>query len=206
MAQKGCIWLKLSVSGKTSHGAEPWQGINALEQGFGLLADLREELKREEHPVLGRSTLQITMAEGGIAPNMTPDRAKFLADIRIVPPLNEKEVLNRLECLMQKRCEVYNGGLAFVPEITNYRMPVETGPENQWLHRLKGFIGDDEGETGINYFTDASILLTAWPDSPALLFGPGEPQMCHKPNEYVEISKYLEAIRVMEKFCWYIAK
>ena len=112
---------------------------------------------------------------------MTPDRAKFLADIRIVPPLNEKEVLNRLECLMQKRCEVYNGGLAFVPEITNYRMPVETGPENQWLHRLKGFIGDDAGETGINYFTDASILLTAWPDSPALLFGPGEPQMCHKP-------------------------
>ena len=122
------------------------------------------------------------------------------------PEGSEKEVLNRLECLMQKRCEVYNGGLAFVPEITNYRMPVETGPENQWLHRLKGFIGDNAGETGINYFTDASILLTAWPDSPALLFGPGEPQMCHKPNEYVEISKYFEAIRVMEKFCWYIAK
>ena len=113
MAQKGCIWLKLSVSGKTSHGAEPWQGINALEQGFGLFADLREELMREEHPVLGRSTLQVTMAEGGIAPNMTPDRAQFLADIRIVPPLNEKEVLNRLECLIEKRCEVYNGGLSF---------------------------------------------------------------------------------------------
>ena len=67
-----------------------WQGINALEQGFGLFADLREELMREEHPVLGRSTLQVTMAEGGIAPNMTPDRAQFLADIRIVPPLNER--------------------------------------------------------------------------------------------------------------------
>lgn len=153
---------------------------------------------REEHPVLGRSTLQVTMAEGGIAPNMTPDRAQFLADIRIVPPLNEKEVLNRLKCLIEKRCDVYNGGLSFAPEISNYRMPVETGPKNQWLHRLKGFIGDDAGETGINYFTDASIFLTAWPDSPALLFGPGEPQMCHKPNEYVEISKYFEAIRVME--------
>lgn len=129
VAQKGCIWLKLSVSGKTSHGAEPWQGINALEQGFGLLADLREELMREEHPVLGRSTLQITMAEGGIAPNMTPDRAQFLADIRIVPPLNEKEVLNRLKCLIEKRCDVYNGGLSFAPEISNYRMPVETGPK-----------------------------------------------------------------------------
>lgn len=79
--------------------------------------------------MLGRSTLQITMAEGGIAPNMTPDRAQFLADIRIVPPLNEKEVLNRLKCLIEKRCDVYNGGLSFAPEISNYRMPVETGPK-----------------------------------------------------------------------------
>jgi succinyl-diaminopimelate desuccinylase len=206
VAQKGCIWLKLTVSGKTSHGAEPWQGINALEQGFGLLGDLREELQGEEHPVLGRSTLQITMAEGGIAPNMTPDRAQFLADIRIVPPLDKKKVLNRLEYLIEKRCEEYKGELLFVPEISNYRMPVETDSENQWLHKLKGLIGDEVREVGINYFTDASIFLTAWPDCPVLLFGPGEPQMCHKPNEYVEISKYFEAIQVMEKFCRHIAK
>ena len=45
-----------------------WQGINALEQGFGLLADLREELKREEHPVLGHSTLQITMRREELPP------------------------------------------------------------------------------------------------------------------------------------------
>lgn len=206
VAQKGCIWLKLSVSGKTSHGAEPWQGINALEQGFGLLADLREELQREEHPVLGRSTLQVTMADGGIAPNMTPDRAHFLADIRIVPPLNKEEVLKRLDSLMKERCGRFEGGLSFEPGIANYRMPVEICPENQWLHRLKGLIGENAGEIGINYFTDASILLTAWKDCPALLFGPGEPQMCHKPNEYVEISKYFEAVRIMEKFCGYIAK
>lgn len=200
VAQKGCIWLKLSVSGKTSHGAEPQQGINALEEGFLLLRDLREELLREEHPVLGRSTLQITMAEGGIAPNMTPDRAEFLADLRIVPPLDKEEVLRRLEVLMRQRCKVYGKGLSFKTETANDRMPVEIDSGNVWLHRLKGLIGDGAGEIGISYFTDASIFLTAWEGCPALLFGPGEPKLCHKPNEYVEISKYFEAICVMEKF------
>ena len=110
----------------------------------------------EEPPVLGRSTLQVPW-RGWNCTKYDSGQAQFLADIRIVPPLNEKEVLNRLECLIEKRCEVYNGGLSFTPEISNYRMPVETGPKNQWLHRLKGFIGDNAGETGINYFTDASI-------------------------------------------------
>lgn len=206
VAQKGCVWLNLTVSGKTSHGAEPHQGINALEQGFLLLVELREELQKEKHPVLGRSTLQITMAEGGIAPNMTPDRAEFLADLRIVPPLDKEEVLKRLDSLMKQRCKGYGEGLSFNPEIANYRMPVEIRPEDVWLHRLKELIGDEAGEIGINYFTDASILLTAWEGCPVLLFGPGEPKLCHKPNEYVEISKYFEAIRIMEKFCGYIAK
>ena len=128
VAQKGCIWLKLSVSGKTSHGAEPWQGINALEQGFGLLADLRGAYE-EEHPVLGRNTLQSYHGGGWNCTKYDSDRAAVLADIRIVPPLNEKEVLNRLECLIEKRCEVYNGGLSS-PEISNYRMPVETSQKN----------------------------------------------------------------------------
>lgn len=206
VAQKGCIWLNLSVSGRTSHGAEPWQGINALEQGFGLLTDLREELQREEHPVLGRSTLQITVAHGGIAPNMTPDRAQFLADVRIVPPLDREEVLKRFDSLVSRRCKAGGEGLSFNAGIENYRMPVEISPENSWLHKLEGITGSEGGGLGINYFTDASIFLDAWAGCPVLLFGPGEPKMCHKPNEYVEISKYFEAVSVMEKFCGYIAK
>ena len=54
VAQKGCIWLKLSVSGKRQATEQnPWQGINALEQGFGLFADLREELMEGGTPCAG---------------------------------------------------------------------------------------------------------------------------------------------------------
>ena len=206
VAQKGCIWLELSVSGKTSHGAEPWQGINALEQGVQVLMELREELQKEVHPILGNSTLQITMGNGGIAPNMTPDRAKFLADIRIVPPITENEVLTRLEVIMRRHCQACGSGLTFLPKVVNYRMPVETEENDRWLLTLEGILGEDARRIGINYFTDASVFLTDWPGCPVLLFGPGEPKMCHKPNEYVKIDRYFEAIKVLEKFCGFIAK
>ena len=51
----------------------------------------------------------------------------------------------------------------------------------------------------------STILQTLpFPDSLAgqsgTLFGPGEPQMCHKPNEYVEISKYLRQLESWKNF------
>lgn len=104
---------------------------------------------------------------------------------------------------MRQRCKVSGKGLPFKTETANYRMPVEIGPEDVWLHRLKGCIGDGAKEIGISYFTDVSIFLTVWEGCPALLFGPGESKLCHKPNEYVKISKYFEAVCVMEKFCGY---
>jgi succinyl-diaminopimelate desuccinylase len=47
---------------------------------------------------------------------------------------------------------------------------------------------------GVSFFTDGSILN---PDNriPTLLFGPGDDQMAHKPNEYVDLEQYRQAIR-----------
>lgn len=46
---------------------------------------------------------------------------------------------------------------------------------------------------GVSFFTDGSILN---PDNriPTLLFGPGDDQMAHKPDEYVDLEQYRKAI------------
>ena len=49
---------------------------------------------------------------------------------------------------------------------------------------------------GINFFTDASIIAADLPEAQILLFGPGEPFMAHKPNEYVDLEKYVKAIHI----------
>lgn len=57
------------------------------------------------------------------------------------------------------------------------------------------FIGSDALQTvcGVSFFTDGSILN---PDNriPTLLYGPGDDQMAHKPNEYVDLEQYRQAI------------
>lgn len=56
-------------------------------------------------------------------------------------------------------------------------------------------IGSDALQTvcGVSFFTDGSILN---PDNriPTLLYGPGDDQMAHKPNEYVDLEEYRQAI------------
>ena len=52
---------------------------------------------------------------------------------------------------------------------------------------------------GLNFFTDASVLDRKG-ERDILLFGPGDPSMAHKPNEYVEIRKYEDAIRILQQF------
>ena len=72
--------------------------------------------------------------------------------------------------------------------------------ENVWLKYFKECLeqeGEKPEEIGINYFTDASILTRRCKEMAVLLFGPGEPHMAHKPNEYVEIEKYKEYIRLL---------
>lgn len=201
VAQKGCIWLRLHVEGTASHGAEPEQGANALEGGFCVLNELKDYVGRHEHGVLGAATMQITEALGGTAPNMTADRADFTADIRLVPPMTKKDLTDKMHDICEKYSSLSRNPIRFEYEIINERMPVEVGEENPWVQYFQRLEETKRSYTGINYFTDASVLCRKWEDVPVILFGPGEPAMCHKANEYVVVRRYLEAIDTLMKFC-----
>ena len=94
VAQKGCIWLKVAVHGQTSHGAYPWEGVNAIECGISICQQLKEKVEERVHPVLGHSTVQMSMVNGGIVPNMTPDEAEFMLDIRVIPGITTQDVID----------------------------------------------------------------------------------------------------------------
>ena len=96
VAQKGCIWAQLNISGKTSHGAYPEEGYNAVEYGMKIVCRIKKWVTEYEHRVLGTATAQVTMIQGGIAPNMTPDFAEILLDIRTVPGISAEDVEKKI--------------------------------------------------------------------------------------------------------------
>lgn len=202
IAQKGCIWLKALIHGKTSHGAYPQQGINAVEYGIALFQELKKRLADYEHELLGRPTIQITGILGGIAPNMTPDEAEIRMDIRTVPGIGAETVLKWTQEIRASLIEKSRGQLRMELRLENNRKAIETDPGNGWVKRIERAIRYEAGSvehTGIHFFTDASILIRDQAEVPVILLGPGQDEMAHKPNEYVEIEKYLRYIRILSR-------
>lgn len=202
LAQKGCIWLRAKVHGMVSHGACPQEGVNAAEHGIRIYEELKQEIERHEHQRLGRATIQITGISGGVAPNMTPDEAEILMDIRTVPGITEAEILEWAGNAYQKQKAKTHGKLSMEFEIINSRRPIETEQNHPWVRSIAWELKNEQIEPeymGIPYFTDASILTKSTGDVPVLLLGPGEPEMAHKPNEYVEIKKYMQFIRLLKR-------
>lgn len=200
VAQKGCIWAQLNISGKTSHGAYPEEGYNAVEYGMKIVCRIKKWVREYEHRVLGTATAQVTMIQGGIAPNMTPDFAEILLDIRTVPGISAEDVEKKIKKICREEVEETNGEVKFEIRIKNARRAIEIAEEERWLKEFKAYLKQNGAETeeiGINYFTDASILTKKESEIPVLLFGPGEPRLAHKPNEFVELEKYEKYIEIL---------
>lgn len=203
MAQKGCIWLALSVHGKTSHGAYPEQGVSGVEHGISIAHQLKAWVETFSHPLLGGSTANITQISGGTACNMIPERCEILMDIRITPGVSVEKVMRKAEELIAEEERKTEGLLQVEYELKNNRRAIEVGEDAPIVRRLKRCM-EKEGippkATGISFFTDASIMVKDQPEAQVLLFGPGEPSMAHKPNEWVDLEHYEKAIRVLEHF------
>ena len=200
MAQKGCLWLEIEAHGKTSHGAYPQEGCNAVEQAMALTGEIETYVRSFTHPVLGASTAQVTQISGGVAPNMTPDTCRILMDIRMTPGLTSQMVVGQAEAFAAARSVTSEEKFRVSCRIVNDRRAIEIGESHPLVKQLsKGL--EKKGlpvETiGINFFTDASILVEHKLDAAVLLFGPGEAGMAHKPNERVEIEKYQKSIQVL---------
>lgn len=200
VAQKGCLWLEIEAHGKTSHGAYPQEGCNAVEQAMALAGEIETYVKSFTHPVLGASTAQVTQISGGVAPNMTPDTCRILMDIRMTPGLTSQMVVGQAEAFAAARSVTSEEKFRVSCRIVNNRRAIEIGESHPLVKQLsKGLEkkGLPVETTGINFFTDASILVEHKLDAAVLLFGPGEAGMAHKPNERVEIEKYQKSIQVL---------
>lgn len=203
IVQKGCLWLKVSFSGRTSHSAYPAKGTNAVQHGLEICQGLRAFVHFFSHPLLGGATAEITGIKGGIAPNMIPDACEITMDIRLTPDITVEAVLNKLKVLYTDSMKKTGGALQMTCEVLNRRRALETAPGNPWVQRMKASVEAGGGTplyVGANYFTDASVFVQENRAIPVLLFGPGDPKMAHQPNEYVEMSRYEEAVEALKVF------
>lgn len=203
LAQKGVLWLEVVIEGCTAHGAYPWEGVNAIEIANIAISKIKSIDLPHKHHLLGIPSITVSTISGGIKVNMVPDYCKLTIDVRTLPGMKHCDIINQLREIMSNLEGTIPGCRISIITLNN-RSPIETSSNHPFIRYAdKTFLetyGYNPSKIGTGYFSDASIFLKKC-DIPVLLFGPGEPQMAHKPDEYVYIERYITSIEFFYELC-----
>ena len=191
IAEKGTLWIKVSVKGKSAHGSTPHLGISAIEGAAKLLQRMKEAVPELDHTVLGKSSLNIGKISGGTLINVVPEYCEFECDFRLVDDNLRDQTKRKINDII----EVFNKEEEAKAEIEIiHEIPaIELKEESAFVELLK----DKAKELGIheiigvNYGTDGAMLVPDY-NTPFIIMGPGKLDQLHVTDEYTEKKEVLD--------------
>jgi succinyl-diaminopimelate desuccinylase len=134
---------------------------------------------------------------------VVPDACRLEIDIRTVPGQDHSEILADINRLLKEIAADTPAKfeLAVLNDKPSVRTPVTHEVVGHALVTAGELFRKDFQPSGVRYFTDASVFVPgAGGDLPVIIYGPGDEKMAHQPDEFVEISKYLDAIKFYKAF------
>jgi succinyl-diaminopimelate desuccinylase len=200
VGEKGSAPTEIVVTGRTAHGALPWEGANAVEGMARVIVALSDELgprlRQRTHPYFHPSSASVNLISGGVKSNVVPDRCTIYVDRRLVPGETPAEA--RAEML-----EIASHAVSGMPGVGVHIIEDRDGlpatmndPESPLVQAMiaaNSRLGLDTSLTGFSMATDGRFLAAA--GVPTIIYGPGDPKLAHVPNEWVGIDEVLSATR-----------
>jgi len=188
IGEKGLLWVKLKITGKSAHGSTPHEGINAIEGALKIIPQLYNCLEEKTNVILGKSTLNIGKISGGTAINIVPDQAILDLDYRIIPEQDHNSLIDNLKDLQKHN-------ISIDIEIINELTALQTDINHPFIQNLKEISKSEV--LGLSYATDAAHLINVNNPIPFVIFGPGDPNNIHKIDEYIELEQVFQATELL---------
>ncbi len=179
---QGTMRIDVVTRGERAHSARSWKGVNAIHGASDVLARLNAYEPRR--PVIDgleyHEGLNAVFISGGVAGNVLPDECRVSVNYRFAPDRSEAEALAHMK-------EVFDGFEIEVSDSAPSAMPGLSVPAAAaFLDAVGGVANPKFGWTDVARFSELGI--------PAVNFGPGDPHLAHKADEFVP----LEHLRVVE--------
>ncbi|MGY1803276.1 M20 family metallopeptidase [Blastococcus sp. SYSU D00922] len=177
LGHKGALWVAVRTAGRAAHGSTPERGHNAVLDLVAVLGRAGTELPLRSDDFLGPETWNTGVISGGTVPNVVPDRAEAVVDMRTVGA--GADLL---------------GWWRGQPEVAAVDVrvdlpPVRTPADDPWVRSLPAPVRP----VPATYFTDASVLGAVAGGAPIVVWGPGTPAVMHARDEYVEVAELEQA-------------
>ena len=190
-AHRGLLWLEVVTAGKAAHGSTPHLGVNAIASMKALLSELDNfKIRFEPHKLLGECSMSINTIAGGKAINVVPDKCSIGIDVRTLPGQNHQKLIDDFERVFAKLKQKDH---QFAAEISIVRDvgALETDVNCAFVREFCSAVGVSETKA-VGFCTDAPFFASS--GVPVVAFGPGKPELCHKPDEYIDIADVEKAV------------
>jgi succinyl-diaminopimelate desuccinylase len=174
---QGTLRADIVLHGRRAHSARAWMGANAIHAAGEVLARLADYRPREV-PIDGlvyREGLHAVGVSGGVAGNVIPDECRVTVNYRFAPDRSEGEALAHVrEAFADHEVELRDSAPGAMPGLdrpaaADFVVAVGAEPRPKF------------GWTDVARFAELGI--------PAVNYGPGESQLAHTKDEYVEVAE-----------------
>jgi len=180
LGSKGALRYEIAARGRMAHSAYPELGESAIEKLLNALQRLRN-IPLPVDPVLGASTLNIGIIEGGRAPNVIADAASAEIFIRVVGDVTELRKV--VKTAAEPDAEANE--VLLIPAVR--------------LGALDGF-----ETTVVAFTTDIPAFNGAWGEP--FLIGPGTIHVAHTPDERIAKSELAAAVELYKELVERLAR
>lgn len=195
-AHRGILWLKVTTHGKTAHGSMPHLGINAVMKMHRLVGELAEYVPEfNEHPRLGKCSMSINKIYGGTATNVVPADCSVELDIRTLPGQSHDAIVDEIKTHFERLAASDPEFKADI-EIIRSVEAMESDENSEFVKSFCDTVQINETKA-VGYTTDGPFLKPL--NTPTIIFGPGDTELCHKPNEFIEIDDLHKAKEYYKK-------
>ena len=178
---QGTLRVDVTTRGERAHSARSWKGVNAIHGAAEVLDRLRSYEPRR--PVIDgleyHEGLNAVFISGGVAGNVLPDTCTVSVNYRFAPDRSEEEAVAHMR-------EVFDGFDFEVSDSAPAAMPGLTVPAAAaFVEAVGGTVNPKFGWTDVARFSTLGV--------PAVNFGPGDPHLAHKQEEFVPMA-HIESV------------
>ncbi|MGA8847833.1 MAG: succinyl-diaminopimelate desuccinylase, partial [Nocardioides sp.] len=176
---QGTLRVDVRAIGERAHSARSWKGVNAIH-GAGEILD-RLNAYEARRPVIDgleyHEGLNAVAIRGGVAGNVLPDECVVEVNYRFAPDRSEAEALAYVS-------EVFDGYEITLTDTSPGALPgLDRPAAKAFIEAVGGEVHPKFGWTDVARFTGLGV--------PAVNYGPGDPLLAHKQEEFVPIAEIL---------------
>jgi len=182
---QGTLRVDVTTRGERAHSARSWKGVNAIHKAGAVLDRLNAYEARK--PVIDgleyHEGLTAVFINGGVAGNVLPDVCTVQVNHRFAPDRSEAEAAAYVR-------EIFAGFEVELTDTAPGALPgLDRPAAKEFVEAVGGEVKPKFGWTDVARFSALGV--------PAVNFGPGDPMLAHKQEEFVPFEQVLRCESVL---------